>query len=306
MIVQKPNEDALSSILECLGARALCSMRLEAGGSWAVHFPLPRVLKFDFVRRGECWLRLSGAEPVRINAGDCIIVAGVHYELANDPDTPALPAQEVFSPAGPAQIGAVTDFTVLGGTLQLDAGDVLFVTGVLPSVVVIRADEMAPVGWLLEQLDHEWDSGRPGARLASNDLMRLAFIHVLRAHLAKLDEGVGWLHALIDRNLGPAMRAIHADPTRAWTVSELARIAGQSRSGFAARFRAHVGLSPMDYIARWRVRLASAKLRGSNLPISHIGQELGFATDSGFSAMFRRVTGMSPRQYRRKQADLHT
>lgn len=279
-------------------------MRLEAGGSWAIHFPLPQVLKFDFVRRGECWLRVSGSKPVRISAGDCIIVAGVHYDLASDPDTPAVSAQEVFSTAGPAQIGATTDFTVLGGTLQLDAGDVLFVTGVLPSVVVMRADEMAPIGWLLEQLDHEWDSGRPGARLASNDLMRLAFIHGLRAHLGKLDGGGGWLHALIDQNLAPAMRAIHADPTRAWTVSELARIAGQSRSGFAARFRARVGLSPMDYIARWRVRLASAKLRGSDLPISHIGQELGFATDSGFSAMFRRVTGMSPRQYRRKQVDL--
>nr|WP_280921513.1 AraC family transcriptional regulator [Sinorhizobium mexicanum] len=303
VIVQKPKEDVLSSVLECLHARALCSMRLEAAGRWAIHFPLPRVVKFDVVRRGECWLRLSDAEPVRIGAGDCVIVAGVPYELASDPDTPAIPAQELFATGGIAQIGDTPDFAVLGGTLQLDAVDSLFVTGVLPSVVVMRADEMAPVGWLLEQLDREWNSGMPGARLASNDLMRLAFIHGLRAHLAKLGEGVGWPHGLIDRNLAPAMQAIHAEPMRAWTVSELARIAGQSRSGFAARFRARVGLSPIEYLARWRVRLAAARLRRSDAPISRIAMELGFATDSGFSAMFRRVTGMSPRQYRSRRGE---
>ncbi|WP_425336340.1 helix-turn-helix transcriptional regulator [Sinorhizobium garamanticum] len=100
------------------------------------------------------------------------------------------------------------------------------------------------------------------------------------------------------------MQAIHAEPARAWTVSELARIAGQSRSGFAARFHDRMGRSPIDYLARWRVRLAAARLRSSGAPISAIAMEVGSATDSGFSALFRRVMGMSPRQYRnRSKAD---
>jgi len=164
---------------------------------------------------------------------------------------------------------------------------------------VIDREEAGPVGWLLEQLDLEWNSAAPGARIASNDLLRLVFIHVLRAYMARqTSQHPGWLAGLADARLAPALRAIHADPSRRWTVEALSYLAGQSRSGFAERFRATVGASPIDYLANWRMRLAAARLRRGNEPLPRIAQSLGYASDSAFAASFRRVLGQSPARYR--------
>jgi AraC-like DNA-binding protein len=130
------------------------------------------------------------------------------------------------------------------------------------------------------------------------------FIHVLRAYMARQTaQHPGWLAGLADARLAPALRAIHADPSRRWTVEALASLAGQSRSGFADRFRATVGTSPIDYLLGWRMRLAAARLRRGNEPLPKIAQSLGYASDSAFAASFRRTLGQSPARYRALHRD---
>ncbi|WP_368077713.1 helix-turn-helix transcriptional regulator [Agrobacterium sp. Azo12] len=135
----------------------------------------------------------------------------------------------------------------------------------------------------------------------------MVFIHVLRAYLARqTSQHPGWLAGLADARLAPSLRAIHAQPARRWTVDALAELAGLSRSAFAERFRATVGSSPIDYLANWRMRLAAARLRRGNEPLSRIAQSFGYNSDSAFAATFRRVVGQSPARYRslhRDQAD---
>lgn len=165
--------------------------------------------------------------------------------------------------------------------------------------MVIDCEETGPIGWLLEQLDMELNSAAPASRIACNDLLRLVFIHVLRAYMSRqTSQHPGWLAGLSDARLAPALRAIHADPSRRWTVEALASLAGQSRSGFAKRFRANVGASPIDYLANWRMRLAAARLRRRNDPLPRIAHSLGYASDSAFAASFRRALGQSPARYR--------
>lgn len=299
MIVQNI-QDPLSDVLSAIDARALFSVRFAAGGSWSVAFPPPGYLKFNAIREGGAWLISEGEAPLRLEAGDCLVVSGKAFTLCSDPNVKPITAAEVFADGDlDVSVGDGRDFVLLGGSVNLDTVDGSLLTDALPPVVVIDREEAGPIGWLLEQLDLEWNSTAPGARVACNDLLRLVFIHVLRAYMARqTSQHPGWLAGLADARLAPAMRAIHADPSHRWTVDALAYLAGQSRSGFAERFRTTVGASPIDYLVGWRMRLAAARLRRGNEPLPRIAQSLGYASDSAFAASFRRILGQSPARYR--------
>ncbi|MFT0632538.1 helix-turn-helix domain-containing protein, partial [Pseudomonas sihuiensis] len=107
------------------------------------------------------------------------------------------------------------------------------------------------------------------------------------------------LFAVADKQLGPAIGAIHADPAYRWTLPALAERACMSRSAFALKFRETVGSSPMEYVTRWRMLLAGDKLENSSDPVSAISLSLGYESESAFSTAFKRVMGSSPRQYAR-------
>lgn len=134
-----------------------------------------------------------------------------------------------------------------------------------------------------------------------NDLMRMMFVHALRAHLeSDARPTQGWLAGMADRRLRAALRRIHEDPGRSWPLSELASVAAMSRSAFAGHFKETTGFSPGDYAIRWRMRLAMKRLRGGDEPASVIGTSLGYLSDSAFSAAFKKVVGVSPRAYRER------
>jgi AraC-like DNA-binding protein len=108
----------------------------------------------------------------------------------------------------------------------------------------------------------------------------------------------GWLRALGDPRIAPALRLMHGDPARAWHLDELAQACAMSRTTFAFHFRTIVGVAPLTYLTEWRMRLAERALREENSPIAVIGQALGYSSESAFSTAFRRVTGNSPKAYR--------
>ncbi|MFI5408825.1 AraC family transcriptional regulator [Kaistia sp. UC242_56] len=303
MIVQIMPSDALSAILNAINAVALCSISLQAGGDWGIRFAAPANIKFKVVRHGGCWLLTADQAPVQLEAGDCFVVTNGAFDLASTPDATMVAAQDVFSGSGvAAQLGEGNDFAILGGSVRLDTIDGVVLSDALPRILVIKGDAAAPIAWLLDQLDREWDSGAPGAQLMCNDLLRLAFIHVLRAHLAqRAANDTGWLSGLTDRHIAPVLQAVHAEPERNWTLTELSRLAGQSRSSFAARFKQRVGVAPLDYLTRWRMRLAAGKLRRGVEPVSSIGATLGYRSDSAFGASFHRIYGTSPSRYRKEQ-----
>ena len=144
---------------------------------------------------------------------------------------------------------------------------------------------------------------QPGGVLVIQQLAQMLLVQALRAHLSEgARGGVGWLFALADRQMGAAISAMHAEPSRRWTLQELAERAGMSRSTFAQKFKATVGSSPMDYLTRWRMLLAGDRLTTSGDPISVISPALGYESESAFSTAFKRVMGCSPRQYGRRGA----
>ena len=266
------------------------------GGNWALRFN-PTALKFNAVRHGHCWLTPQAEAPIHVHAGDCFIVVGKPFVLSSAPGIPPVDAAEVFGATGlSAHYGDGEDVSLLGGSVALSQADSGDLVCLLPPALVIRADAgAAPMAWLLGQLDREWRDDRPGARAACDDLLRLMFVHALRAHLSQApSDALGWLAGLNDRPVAAALRVIHADPTRSWRLSELAAVAGR----VAERFKARVGRPPIEYAAVWRMRIAARRLLDGHRSVSAIAQELGFLSDSAFGAAFRRVHGISPGRYR--------
>ena len=156
-----------------------------------------------------------------------------------------------------------------------------------------------PLRWIVEQIVAEQNSTSPGTRIASTQLAQLLFIQVLRVHLTSTDvEPRGWLRAVSDERIAPALRLMHGDPSRAWKLEELAKAAGMSRTSFAVHFRAVAEIAPLAYLAEWRMRIAQKMLRSEAVSVCSIASTLGYASESAFSQAFKRVTGKRPRDYR--------
>lgn len=307
VIIQNAPIDPLSDVLGLAELQAACSVRLSAGGDWALRFQ-PRELKFNVVQHGRCWLLVGDDAPALLEAGDCFVITRTPFVLASDPALPAIDAAAVFADSpNVASYGQGDDVALLGGSVTLDGAGASALLDLLPPSLVIAAGAgptASTFAWLLDALDHEWRADLPGAQTVCNDLLRLMFVHALRRHVDGADvASLGWLGGLRDPAIAAALRAIHVAPAQHWKLQALADIAGMSRSAFAARFKQRIGQTPVDYATHWRMQLAAARLRTTLDSVSRIASSLGFLSDAAFGATFRRVHGMAPGQYRRAHAN---
>jgi len=300
--------DPFSDILKLTRAESLVTGGFTAGGRWALRFPVPEKIKFFAVVKGSCWVAIDGEpEPVRFATGDVgLLTAKRSFVLSSEPirdlGIEPLDATSVFSggrnPVG--GIGEGEDFAHIGGHVLLDQASGRLLSDVLPPWIHVPAasPQATSFRWLLEQLVNERKTDLPGTQLASAQLAQLLFIQILRAHLQSSEPMAGWLRALSDPRIAPALRLMHGDPARSWHLEELAEACAMSRTTFALRFRTSAGVAPLSYLAEWRMRLAGRSLREENKPVAVIAQALGYGSESAFSNAFKRVTGQSPKAYR--------
>lgn len=142
---------------------------------------------------------------------------------------------------------------------------------------------------------------RPGSNDMLARLSELLFVEAVRAHIEQLSgKATGWLAALRDPALAPALSALHARPMHPWTAEGLAEVACLSRSAFAERFTSIVGQPPMSYLTRWRMVLAGQRLRESTETIAQIAEAVGYESESTFSRAFAREMGMAPGAWRKR------
>lgn len=300
-----PDADPLSDVLSLLSAKSLLSASLRASGDWSVRFPSEGV-KFNAVLEGTCVISIEGSnEPISLEAGDCFLLTNCgSYILCSDPAMKPTEAHDIFSHDTDVRLGDdVPGFHVIGGRITFDETDAALLLQQLPPLVHVNGGlpESEGIRWLLSRLSREWSLGLPGGALAFDHLAQLLFVEVIRVWLRSMPASAdGWLQALNDRRIGIAVQLLHRDPTRAWQLEELANAAGMSRSNFALQFKKLVGVSPFDYLVRWRMRLAAKTLRNGADSISTLAFSLGYRSESAFSNAFKRVTGVAPHHYRLK------
>jgi AraC-like DNA-binding protein len=186
----------------------------------------------------------------------------------------------------------------------LHSEDVLFdpALRVFPSVFVVRPRDEASAGWVRANIEYalsQSDTSPLGPDAVPTRLPELLLVEVLRQHLATapaLDHG--WLAALRDPVLQPALAAIHGAPGERWTVVTLSRRAAVSRSALDARFREVLGLSPIRYLAEWRMHLARDLLTSTDLGVAAVARRVGYDAEEAFSRAFKRHSGTAPAQWR--------
>ncbi|MBC7730337.1 MAG: AraC family transcriptional regulator [Bacteriovorax sp.] len=271
-----------------------------------------RVVIFHLVTEGECWVELGDLPPVRLAAGDAVIFpqGDAHRMGSQSGLQPASGARlhEVLArrPRLLAYGGGGATTKLVCGYLACDARLARMLLVGLPPIVKVSVRGSNAGVWLEASLRYalaEARSPRPGGQGVLAKLAEVLFIEVLRIHMNEQAEGrTGWLAGVNDRIVGAALRALHAEPAQHWTLEELARVAGTSRSVLAERFAQLVGQAPMQYLAQWRMVLASNLLARSNASLARIAEEVGYQTDTAFSRAFRREYGMPPAAWRRRQA----
>jgi AraC-like DNA-binding protein len=143
------------------------------------------------------------------------------------------------------------------------------------------------------------DAATPGAELMLSHLMELLFVEVLRRHVSDISSGAkGWFAALGDPVISRALETVHGSPERRWTIDDLAREAGTSRTVLADRFRSMMGQTPMDYVTGWRMQIAAGRLRDGRDSIGAIAADVGYESEAAFNRAFKRVTGVTPGRWR--------
>jgi AraC-like DNA-binding protein len=278
---------------------------LVAGGSWAITIPPPDKIKFWGMVRGRCWLSLDGeGAPICVEAGDVFLHSTPRaVVMASDLAAPRVDLGDVLKHRVGAivQHGSGDDCFVIGGNVELSAENDQLLLDALPPFIHVRAGSRRAqtLYWLMDQLVQEREDDPPGAGVASTQLAHLMFIQILRAHFDTAEPlAAGWLRAVTDKRLAPALRLMHGDPGRSWQLEELARAAAMSRATFALYFKTIAGIAPMSYLTEWRMRLAEQALRENGVHIGDVGRSLGYTSESAFSNAFKRVTGRSPLHFK--------
>ncbi|MED5622367.1 AraC family transcriptional regulator [Ideonella sp. BN130291] len=272
-----------------------------------------RVIIFHLITEGECFVEMGGAAPVQLAAGDVVVFpTGDAHRMSSAPGVPPATGgarlDEVLArrPRLLAYGGGGATTRLVCGYLACDARLARMLLAGLPPLVRVSLRGSAAGVWLESSVHYalaEARSPRPGGAGVLAKLAELLFIEVLRLHMNDHAEGqTGWLAGVRDRIVGSALNELHKRPAHAWTLEELARAAGTSRSVLAERFQHLVGTSPMQYLTQWRMLLAANLLCRSSAPLTQIAEDVGYQTDTAFSRAFRREYGAPPATWRKSRA----
>lgn len=298
----KGSADPLSEVLSVLGARIARRTRLEASGRWALAFPAVDRLKFVALLRGSQWMLLPGCAPQLMNEGDVCLLGRTAYAIASHPAEPPDDGRQLYAECDVAHLGG-DDTIGIGGSVTFGAESADFLFEMLPAFMIVpRSSPSADtVATILALMSRETDRGRIGSEIVSARLAEVLLVETIRAYAARVDAPhIGWLAALSDVRLGRALRAIHDDVARPWTVSGLAGLAGMSRAAFSAEFTRVVGQPPLAYVRMWRLTLARAALTHGDTTVASIANRVGYTSQSAFGHAFRRAFGIPPKASARK------
>lgn len=298
--------DPLSALLTLLKPRGVQVGRFDIGIKQAVLFSRYEGVKCYAVIAGQCWLALEDGEPVLLQKGECFLLpSGRPFSISTHLKATPIHISELL-PALYAGLPGLYEgepaCTLAGGRFLLEGQPVDLLLGFLPPMVHLgTGNDKAAMRWSLDRMREELLSEQLGGTFVIQQLAYMLLVQALRVHLAQAsNDAVGWLYAINDPKIKSAILRMQAKPAEDWTVSSLAQHVGMSRSIFALKFKQRVGESPMEYLTRWRMLLASDRLSTSDDPILAIALSLGYESESAFGKALKRIIGRSPRQYGRE------
>jgi AraC-like DNA-binding protein len=309
--------DPLSDVLRAVRLTGAHFYMVEATHPWStltveanklvprVHPAAEHLISYHILTSGSCWGGVAGQQQTLMQPGDAIVFPhGDANLLSSDQsrvaDADTLDATPMHYPNTVSLgKGSGPKSTFVCGFLGCDLRPFNPLLSALPRQIVARG---AAGDWLAEFPRHvvtESRDPKPGSDTMLTRMAELMFVEVVRRHVASLaPRETGWLAGLADGVVGPALRALHERPEHAWTLVELARTIGTSRTVLIERFSTLVGIPPMQYLTQWRLQLAADQLARGSAKVATIGARVGYDSDAAFSRAFKRATGQSPSGWR--------
>jgi len=295
--------DPLADVIALLRPRAVFSKVIGGAGAWGVRYADFGQPSFCTMLEGLCVLAVDGQEPITLEAGDFVLMpATPGFTLSGrEPATP-VPVDPRLGPAPEGEIrhgsrDGPPDVRMLGGYFVFDSPDAALLVSLLPALLHVRGIERLSV--LVRLVRDESTQQRPGRDLVLGRLVEVLLVEALRSTPSE-SASPGLLRGLADARLAVAMRHMHGEPARAWTVEALAKKAALSRSAFFERFSRAVGVPPMEYLLAWRMALAKDLLGRSEFALAEVAERVGYSSASTFSTAFSRYVGQPPGRYARQ------
>ncbi|HSZ95418.1 MAG TPA: AraC family transcriptional regulator [Bradyrhizobium sp.] len=278
----------------------------ELGHPWNLALPERPYALFHYLSRGSATVALERGQKLRMSEGDFVVVTrGEPHVIYSDRRTKPLPIPDIDRPSGHLGVvrhggGAQPVSTMICGNFTLSQPLRGRLLELLPPLLLLKPK--TDDGWfdaILQRMVNESAVERPGQRVALSRMTEMLFVEVLRCWIKSLRPGEGgWIGAMADPHIGPALQLIHEQLDRPWTVRELGHHVGLGRSAFSARFTKLIGQPVHRYLVARRMAEAAFLLESGDEGIAQIASRVGYETTAAFSKLFHRHHGLSPGRYR--------
>jgi AraC-like DNA-binding protein len=299
--------DPLGQIIQLLQPRAVFSKGISGAGRWAVRYTDFGLPGFCAVTEGRCRLAVSRERPVVLEAGDFVLLpATPAFTMSGFEPAPILRIDPGSAPPADREIRygrpeGPPDVRQFGGWFSFGSSDAALLVSLLPRMIHICG--IPRLTRLVRLLGDEAAREDAGREMILERLVEILLIEALRAAPPQ-EASPGLLRGLADGRIGAALRAMHGDIGRPWTLPDLARAAGMSRSAFFDRFVEKVGLRPAEYLQAWRMAVAKSLLREGKIAMDEVALRVGYGSASTFSTAFSRHVGMPPGRFMRNSVPL--
>ncbi len=320
------SSDTLSDVLRAVRLTGAVFIDVNVTAPWATFAPQSRhliplimpdaqhLVSYHLVTEGECYAVQKDHEPVKLYAGDMIVFPhGDQHTLATEASLRAPASFDMtdvdLSTQRPWKIvgggGGDQRVKLVCGFLGCDVRPFNPLLAALPPRIHCSGknpDCHARLSHFYQMAVLESHGQRIGGESILAKLSELLFIELVRMYLESLPtEQTGWLAGLRDRHVGHTLSLMHAQPARDWTLETLSSEVGLSRSSLADRFTDFVGMPPMQYLAKWRMQIASGLLTQGQSNIAKIAIDVGYESEAAFSRAFKKVVGMPPAAWRKSR-----
>ncbi len=301
--------DALSRILESIKLTGVVYRKLEAAAPWGIDLPKSRFLQFWKLLEGSCCLKVEKNVCTRLAKGDLVLIAnGNSHFISDKPGSIKIPLKTYIKfrdTKSPYFLDGDLKTVLLGGHFEFDNQyKHPLITG-LPGVMHLKEIGQQNQDWLeltTNQILQEINQAKPGSDILVSRLSESLFIHTLRAYLDQNKNKKGFLLALKDKRISSALQNLQDSPEKKWTLQELAKSAGMSRTLFFNSFKSLVGQTPLHYLQNWRMQMAKSLLLTSNDNVSIIANQVGYHSEAAFNRLFKHTFKETPASFRRSRS----
>ena len=300
--------DGLSPVLDQIRLNSVVYFKSNFAPSWGMDVHQGPFAQFHIVVEGDCCFKCDGEETKALTAGDIIIFPnGTAHWLAHTANSKKLHGQEVVSSIMQGRSVFQTEHsatTLICGHFEFDRSvDHPFLKS-LPDIIHIKNIEGSGFSWILNianLLITETHTDSTGSSVIVERLAEALFISAIRYYIDQ-NHDQPFMAALYDQKISTTLQLIHASPEKEWSLENLSKEAGMSRSSFANHFRDKVGQTPMHYLTNWRMLIARRILEESQEPIAEIAEKVGYGSEPAFSRAFKKVVHQTPSGFRRGRA----